>query len=642
MPLFDTRSSYRPPKEINTNWDNFRKGLNTLLKETEIGPDELSQADNIVLVGKGVPTKRAGFTKYFLSNSTGAVRGFSGFYKSDGTNELVALTDIGTLTKKSGASYTILTGVSWASGYDASMTQLNDTLYIVNGQRELTKYSSPTLVGFATIGIPTGTFATQISGASGTNSYSYRVSAISSVGETLASSAYVITLRPQDISLSPNNVLWTPVSTASILRGYNIYGRTPGDERFLGSTDASSTTFLDDGTAFPQEFTYPPLADSTGGVKAKYIARFQDRLIYAGISGEPSKVIISGRAPFHERNDIASGGNYVRIEPDAGDDITGLSVFGDKIVVFKERSIWNIVLSQIQVGSFTVTQPNPTLVTMSKGCIAPRSIVNVENDVFFMSRNGVYVLGYEPNIALDVLRTNELSAKIRPFFTNLTTAQKKAAVATYTDFKYQLSFPGSDKTMVYDRERTSWVGPWSFDTRAYGKYYDSSGDEHVLLGQEDGPYIYETSTAYGDDDGTTIATNLRTRREDYGDWTVFKTIKDIYTNWRNVTGTISVDVRLEDREGNTVAAQSFSIQTSAGNSGWGADMFGNTQWGDSESDGGASDLADLVRWLVLNKTGRNMQLIIKTTNRNDNYELLQIRTVAGPIGRGFKGEGWRV
>src|SRR5690242_4788832 len=106
--------AYKTTKPIEFNWDTFIGGLNTLLRPNEIAPTDLAQADNLVLIGKGVPTKRWGIAGYYAAGATGAVRGISGFYKSDGTNELVSLTDEGVLAKKNGTSFTPITGVSWA------------------------------------------------------------------------------------------------------------------------------------------------------------------------------------------------------------------------------------------------------------------------------------------------------------------------------------------------------------------------------------------------------------------------------------------------------------------------------------------------------------------------------------------------
>ena len=627
--------TFKPAKDIELKWDNFRKGLNILLKETEVAGNELVQADNLMLVGKGVPTRRWGTDLYFLSAATGSVRGLKGLYQSDGTDQLLALTDQGILTVKSGASYSSLTGASWASGYDAYMAQQNNAMYIVNGQREMVRYSNPTLYSFPTISIPTNTFATQISGVSGTNAYAYRVSAKSTVGETPASAYYQVSNQPQDLTMGSLKVSWSAVSTASgVLQGYNVYGRNLGDERFLGSVGATSTSFIDDGSAIPLELTYPPLADSTGGVVAKYVKRFEDRLIFAGIDGDPSKVMITGRVPFHEKFDLASGGNFIRIEPDAGDDVTGIDIFENKIIVFKERSIWQVTLSSKAIGNYFVTIPTAQLITASHGCIAPKSIQAVENDLFFLSRNGVYSLGYEPNI-LNVIRTNEISARIRPFFDNLSYSQKTMATAAYYGYKYVLSFPGKDKTMTYDRERMAWMGPWTRDSNVFEVYYDSDGNQKFLYGADDSPNVYEYSSNFDNDDGTAIATQLRTKKDDFGDWARFKNIKEVFTLFRNVQGTVNVDVRIQQRDGQVTTSKSFNVSTTSSSSGWGSSQWGDHQWADSEEHGGASDVNEIYRWLSLNKAARNIQLIIKTTNANDQYEFLSATIRAKPLGMGF-------
>ncbi len=637
MPFLQTKiPAYNPTKDVKLDWNNFRKGLNLLLKETEVEKDELVQSDNLMLIGKGVPTKRWGTQNYFLSGTTGCVRGLKGLYQADGTNQLLAITDEGYLVQKSGASYSTLTGASWASGYDAYMTQLSDKMYIVNGQRELVRYSNPTLVGFPTIAIPSGIFATQVSGVSGVASFSYRVSAISNVGETLASDPVIANNCPEDLIDGAVKISWTAVSTASgVLKGYNIYGRDLGDERFLKGVEPSELSTFDNGSATPAELTFPPQADSTGGLNAKYVVRFEDRLVFAGIYSQPSRIIISGKAPEQEKIDLSSGGNYIDIEPDAGDNITGIGVFSNKIIVFKERSIWQITLASQTIGSFTVWIPTAQLITASHGCVSNRSIVAVENDIFFLSRKGIYALGYEPNIAVDILRTTEISAKVRPFFNSLTYEQKTKAVATYYDSKYILSIPGKNKTIIYDRERLCWMGPWTKDANVFEVYTDSAGDEHILYGNDDSTYVTEYDDSFGDDEGTAIATTLRTKKDDFGSWEIFKNIKEVYTLFRNVQGTVNVNLRLQLRDGSVTTEKSFNIYTTASNAGWGSGLWGDFEWADSEETGGATDINEIYRYTVLNKQARNIQMEVLTNNRNDNYELLAVKVNAKPISKGF-------
>jgi hypothetical protein len=274
------------------------------------------------------------------------------------------------------------------------------------------------------------------------------------------------------------------------------------------------------------------------------------------------------------------------------------------------------------------------LITASHGCISHKTIVPVENDVFFLSRNGVYALGYEPNI-LNVLRTTEISARVRPFFDNLSIANKQAACAAYYDSKYIISFPGKDKSLMYDRERLAWMGPWSLDANSLHVYYDSSSNAVLVYGSDSEPKVYNFDSGYSDDDGTVIATHLRTKKEDFGDWFQFKNIKNISTQFRNVSGTINADIRLQNRKGQVTTAKSFSITTATSNAGWGADQWAVPLWGDSEEHGAATDINEIYRYARLNKAARNIQLSIKTENTSDNYELLSARILGKPLGEGF-------
>lgn len=637
---------YKSKKLVQFNWPTFVGGLNKLLRENEIAENELAQADDLLLIGRGVPTKRWGTSLYFQAGlATGSVRGLRGFYKSDGTNELIAMTDGGFLTKKSNASYSTLTGVSWASGNNVYMSQLNNTLYIVDGSRPLAKYSSPTLLGFATIAVPVIISATNLSGATGATTKGYRVSAISSVGETLASTELTLANQPATLGGSAGGtirVTWTGVSTASLLQGFNIYGRDAGNEKFLAGVGAAATFYDDNGLVNPANFVYPPTVDSTGGPTAQYIDRLQDRVVMAGIKGSPSMVIISGHVPLHERFDIANGGNSVLIEPDAGDNITGIKAFRDRVVVFKQRSIWQIFLTEITAGNFTILVPQVQLVTASYGCIAPRSITSVENDIYFLSRDGVYSLGYQLGYLSDLLRANPLYVKIRPYFDNLSTVQKQNACAAYYLKKYIIAFPGLGQALSYDVERQAWMGPWTKSANVFEVYTDSNADQHLLYGDDTVTNVQEYSKSFPDDNGTAIQTILRTRQEDFGDWSLFKNIKNIFVQFRNISGTVTVAIRLEVRNGSTITARSFTITPSlTGNSGWGADVWATAIWGTSLVGGGGINNAQTIRWRELNMIARILQLTITTTNSIDNYELLGIRGDANLVGSGVRPSVWK-
>lgn len=635
-----------PPKESVVKWNTWRKGLNLLLRENEIEGSEMVKSTNIVLIGSGVPTKRWGSQNYFLGGATGATNFVMPIKDASDNQQVIALTDWGFLTKKNGASYTMITGASWASGSDMEGTQLGGNVYLVSTKRPMTRYDFSNLISFATIDSPTNLLATNMSSASGSSTWSWRVTAVGrSGGETTASTPVSLASLPQDLTKTVMRISWTATSAASgDLLGYNVYRGAPGDEKWIGGVDDVTTRFDDSGISVTDPFRVVPTANSTGGPKAKYIMRFQDRLVIAGIPGEPTKVLISGRYPYQERFDWYAGGGYVYIEPDSGQDITGLGIHQEKLVVFKENSVWQVSLNQIQFGNYLILDPQYKLLTASQGCSSHRSIVPVENDLMFANRKGIYILRYEPQL-LTILNANEISAKIRPYFEALSDDDLTSCAGAYVDKKYLLSFPTAKETIVFDRERLSFTGPWTtpFGISNWSKYIDSTGVERWIAADSSDNYVTEFADSYPDDKDTAIRTLFKSKKEDFGDWTVFKTVNEMYMNLRSVKGSVSVNIYLEERSGNLTVAKTFTVTGtgSSGTSGWGTDMFGSIGFG---LTGNMPDAAEdeNPRKAFIYKSARLFQVEIRTTGKTDNYELLGITTIGIPQARGNSPSAWNV
>ncbi len=637
-----------PPKESVIKWNSWRKGLNLLLRENEIDGAEMTTATNLLLKGSGIPKKRWGSQNYFLAGSNASIttRFVMPIKNSSDVQQVLGLTDTGILTKKSSASYTILTGASWASGADLEGAQLGGNTYLVSTMREMVRYNFTALTSFATLAIPTSVLVTNMSGATGTWTWSWRVTAVSkSGGETLGSTAVSAPTLPQDLTKTVMRVFWNSVSAASgDLTGYNIYRGAPGDEVWVGGVDNQASSFDDAGASSQNSFRVVPLADTTGGPKAKYIIRYQDRLILAGIPGDPTKVLISGRYPFQERFDWYAGGGYIYIEPDSGQDITGLGIHQEKLVVFKENSVWQVLLNQLTFGQYLILDPQYKLLTASQGCSSHRSIVPVENDLMFSNRRGIYILRYEPQL-LTVLNANEISAKIRPFFESLTDADLTSACAMYADKKYVISFPSSKQTICFDRERLSFTGPWTtpYGITQWQKFIDANGQERWITADKDDGYVSEFSASLADDKGSAIKTIFKSRKEDFGDWTLYKTINEVYMNLRGITGNVDVNIYIEERSGNTVVAKSFTITSTgaAGTSGFGTDQFGSIQFGLTANEF-ASNALETPKKAFIYKASRTFQIEIRTTASTDDYELLGITAIGIPQARGNSPSAWNV
>ena len=636
MPIIQTGlPRYSPRKGVTIQWDSFRDGYNALFRPTELKPTELAQSDNIMLVGSGSPTGRWGTSKYFTAGSTGTVIGLGAYSTGASISEVLAVTDSGYVTKKNGLSYTQISGQSYPSGTTVRMQQLGGYTYLTSKDVTFTQYNGSSLQVFATISPPTGVSATNYSGVSGSSAYSWKVLALSQDGnQTNPSTNIVLGNLPNDLTTTTVHVRWTSPSAAS-LSGFEIYRGTPGDETFLANVGASVSLYVDVGDP-ASESILPPLVNQTGGVKSDIVAKIGDRLLVVPYS-DPSKLMISGRYPDQSKFSWASGGGYIYIDPGGGS-ITSVApqLGSDKIIVTKEYSVYAVTLNTVTIGNYVILDPQYQPISTLTGCANPDTMVTVENDQFYFGRKGVYVVGYEPNF-LNLIRTNEVSARIRPYLDGLSANDYKTACAFYVNNKYVLSFPLRKEVVVYDRERGCWLGIWKlpFGLSRLLKVVDSTSTERWVVGSKESNLVYTFEPSINNDDGVTITKTIRTKKEFFNTWASLKTINFLYFLFRNITGSTTINVFLEDRNGNISTVKTFTIEGSAiaGDTGWGIDMYGTAQYGTSSGEVVVST-DEIKRWVTLFKQGTILQFEITSTSANSNFELLGIRATAQIGGEG--------
>jgi hypothetical protein len=647
MPRFSTNTpQYKKQKESIAEWSNFRRGLNLLFRPTELRRDEMSQADNIMLVGSGVPTGRWGTVRSFVANATGSIRGFGSYVSNDKTtNEVFVLTDQGYLAKKDSLSYTTIAGQSYPSGTTIKTEQLGGKTYIVSKDVSFTSYDGSNLVVFSTISAPTGVYATNFSGATGPNQVSYKVVAIgANGGQTTPSTNYVLSNLPTDLTKSQYHLFWSAPSAATI-SGYEIYRGSQGDETLLASVDAAVTRYVDSGEAASPSIL-APITNTTGGVKSNFIVKYKDRLLVVP-ADDPNKLMISGRYPNHTKFSWADGGGYIYIDPDSGDNITGIAVqpIADRIVIYKENSSYLVELSITTIANYAVLDPQYQPISTSVGCSNHATIQTVENDTFYFGRKGLYVTGYEPNF-LNIIRTNETSARIRPYLDLLNDEDYRTACALYVNNKYILSFPQRREMVVYDRERGAFLGIWKlpFGISHMFKHIDSSGTEKWFLGSNSDNIVYEFSTGSNTDDGEAIVKTIRTNKESFGDWTVLSIVNFCYFLFRSLVGSTTVNILVEDRNGATSNVKTFTITGAevGGSTGWGMDQWGLAPYGLTNVNEATTVSDEVTRWGTLFKQARYVQLEVASSASNSNFEWLGAKVTSNQQSRGALSSSQRV
>ena len=154
----------------------------------------------------------------------------------------------------------------------------------------------------------------------------------------------------------------------------------------------------------------------------------------------------------------------VRVGGD-GDPITGLySWFGNRLLVFKERSIWYVDADPTQDPADWVIGT----VSGNVGCVSHRSIASVGADVFFLARDGVRTLsqiqaGTQTDVGIP------LSAPIGDLISQIDPASRAKCDAVYWRNRYMIAVPlrsgqatqsSNNAVLVYHVLARAWLGKW--------------------------------------------------------------------------------------------------------------------------------------------------------------------------------------
>lgn len=623
----------RSKKEIfQSAQASWKRGLNTLVSNTQIQEDELSEALDIQLVEDGkVQCPRDG-QAYYGSTSGSKVSGLFPFYKSDGTNQLLRMSGT-TLQKYDSGNWSDVSGFTYTTTLDAEAVISYDKLYIVNGTDVLTVYDGTSLTSFTAISAPAAPTVARDNGSSGSYTYSYKITAVTAVGETTPSSAGTTTLNQSALSSTYKmDVSWSAVTDAI---GYNIYGRKDAKWYFITYVEGNtSTAWEDDGSLTPQEAFTPPEGNTTGGPIGKYIEVYKDSLFILGDPDNPSRLYYSAGGDLLTDFTIGSGGGFIDIAKNDGQKGTGLIMFKDSLLVFKEDSVY-------QFGFTTEGLPQVEQVTSSVGAISPRSIVSVENDVFFASRRGVFTIGNEAGFAFDVLRTNELSAKVRNIFQSVESTRLVNIAAVYATvanknlvlFAYTPAGSSTNsRALVYDRERLAWYHWTNIQANCWANYKDATNTEHVLYGDDSSGYVKEILVG-ADDFGSTIEGTFRLKAQDFKQPARYKKLKRIDLIFRTPTGAISLNV-IKD---GVTSALTVPITTTTPLVNWGHYVFAEFLFGESIGTGISAQDENLLKTIKNPDIEQGRSYLLEFTNTGSGgFTLLYAGQMARPRSAGYR------
>lgn len=200
----------------------------------------------------------------------------------------------------------------------------------------------------------------------------------------------------------------------------SIYRTTDGGTIFykvgqIYNNTSSTVTVFEDNNADAtievnqQIYTTGNVIESISPPAGKFIERFKNRMFLAGLEDEN----LIWFSKEHQPNQAVEFSDFFVITvDDTGGAITGLATLDDKLVIFKESTIF-VLMGDGPLPTGAQNQFNvPQIITTDVGAVSNVSIVKSRDGLMFKSKKGIYLLDRGMNVSYvgaDVEQWNDLS-----------------------------------------------------------------------------------------------------------------------------------------------------------------------------------------------------------------------------------------
>lgn len=332
----------------------------------------------------------------------------------------------------------------------------------------------------------------------------------------------------------------------------------------------------------------------------------------SGVPNVPGATAFSGDTPGNANAVV------VDVSKLDGDKITALGKFQNHLIIFKERAIYQFDFDASGV-------PTIALLTSSYGCVSHRSIDSVENDLFFLTRNGIYVLGNEPNFNA-AIRTNELSTRIHPLIETINPANFQDCSALFNNYVYYIGVPSggvtnNNMTITYDRRFQAWSPLTHIMPEAFCLYTDTDNVDTVYFTSANSPNVYAFTQNY-DADGDSIPASWSSKSYDLGNFNVYKRWVDLTILFRQLVGTVTIQVFTDNGD----LAKTITVGSSS-TGGMGTNLLGGGDWlgGTIQDESGNSTITSTtnVPYRVrLSIKSRTIKIVVSNDRVNETFVVL--------------------
>lgn len=550
-------------------YQQFAGGTNKLVSQSHVRDNETPNSWNIEYTEDGLPSKRRG-AQLVGSDGTGRIMGQASLYLANGTRVHLRLK--ATALEKYTTDWEAIAGKTFTDGLQTNFCQARNAIYIYNGTDTMGKYD----------------------------------------GSTLSTPANAIIVR---MGIYYNGMHVCSGNSTYPSRLYLSSSENAEDFTFLeGTASAGGAATLTDSTQSWVANAYQNLTvtivGGTGTGQSRTIASNTDTQLTVSTSWTTN--------PDNTSKYFIGSGNTLDINKDDGQKIVALGKFEGALIVFKERSAYQVTFDG-------TGNPVVSMVNGCAGCVSHRSVEAVENDLFYLANDGVRTFGYVPNIP-NVIRTNLLSSKLNPSVNNINRVYQENSSAIYHDNKYILAYPYGESTTC-DRMVVFHLlyGAWS----EWGDIYVNCFNQFITDNQEELYYGSDTTGEtykflvdglYRDGDSA-INAYWYSKQYDLGFFSTKKLFKFADIQIRALTGTLLID-RIID--GSSASKTTPISSTFTAGDGLRIFMLREAMFREDAGSSSSVVATDDVRRIRIMKQGRTIQLKIYNSVIDESFTLMAI------------------
>lgn len=622
--------------------DDFSGGSNTLINVSRMDKKYASEINNLWQVQDRIWKTKPGTTYYgqAISGATN-LEGAASYLKTDGSVELLVIGDDGVAYKSTnGGSWTSISGATFTAGYKPFFLQINQRLYIANGEDDLAYYDGTSLNTYTALSNPSaGTSGGRNTLTTGTYNNYYRVVAVNDIGYTEPSgSVNIPTNKHRDTWTTGESVYFT-MPTVSGATGYQIfYGDTDGQEVFLGNVATGVTVFTDDATLEPNPFIETPDDNTTGAPKFRSMEVSGNRIWATYDPDNAYRVYFSGTGQYLGYFSPFYGGGYIDLEKGGVNKPVSVVHYRDgkgnpMITVLCSSpdgvgTIFQIELTSLSIGDTTFTVPAAYKIVGSIGADSPYGVLKAGDNIFFPNKKGVFALRNKQQI-FNVLASDDLTVPIRNKWESLNGSVVSKFVSYFRPPRaYFAVAEGSsnDKVAIYDVERSNWMWSWSNSVKQFLEYTDSTGITHFLYVPETGNRLIEITENASNDLGETfyqsyISPLIPVDKDD----TTLAKVKEVIFNLGSFRGTVTCEVLGLKKDKQVSSLGSKEKSSTTGTSGWDDDLFDEELFDDTgDVPTVFTENTTKVRVRV-NQRLYAVQFKVYSTTANTSFELLGVQ-----------------